>query len=80
MAVSTHGRAPQDTGLYVRALGPRRGDRAAPMRPAVRRVAALALLAFALSLAAGAFAGIVTFVAGLAALAVYAAGHPRASG
>lgn len=42
---------------------------------AVRRIGALLALAFAVALLAGAFAGIVLFVAGLATLAAYAAAH-----
>ncbi len=44
---------------------------------AVRRIGALLALALAVGLVAGAFAGIVLFVAGLASLAAYAAGHPH---
>jgi Na+(H+)/acetate symporter ActP len=44
---------------------------------AVRRIGALAALALAVALLAGAFAGIVLFVAGLALLAAYAATHPH---
>ena len=44
---------------------------------AARRIALLAALALALALVDGAFAGIVLFVAGLAALAAYAASHPH---
>jgi hypothetical protein len=42
---------------------------------AVRRVATLVALALLLGLVAGPFAGILLFVAGLAALAAYAAAH-----
>jgi hypothetical protein len=58
---------------------PRREPAPAPddgAQPAVRRIAALAAFAFALALLTGPFAGIVLFVAGLAALAAYAATHP----
>jgi hypothetical protein len=44
---------------------------------AVRRIATLVALALLISLLAGAFAGIVLFVAGLATLAAYAASHPH---
>jgi hypothetical protein len=46
-------------------------------RAAVRRIVVLALLALGIGLLAGAFSGIVLFVAGLAALAAYAAAHPH---
>jgi hypothetical protein len=44
---------------------------------AVRRIGILAALALTVALLAGAFAGIVLFVVGLATLAAYAATHPH---
>jgi hypothetical protein len=58
----------------------RRRRAAAPARDAltpVRRIGTLIALALLVGLQGGAFAGILLFVGGLAALAAYAAAHPR---
>lgn len=55
-----------------RQLAAHRGDPSV----AARRVATLVSLALLVGMTAGAFAGILLFVGGLAALAAYAATHP----
>jgi hypothetical protein len=75
MSSTTHGPA---TGAAAARRRIRRASvKARPARRELERLGGLAALALLIALLAGTFAGIVTFVGGLAAFAAVAAAHPE---